>query len=274
MSKVWFVTGSSRGFGRQFVEAALARGDRLAATARSVDSLKDLVNTYGDAVLPITLDVTDRTAVLEAVDEAITHFGHLDVVVNNAGYGLFGTVEELSEADFRAQMETNVFGALWVSQAVLPHLRKRGSGHIIQISSFNGIASIPMMGAYSASKFALEGFSDALAQEVAGLGVKVTLVEPGGYTTDFGGSSAAHSAPIAAYDGVRNAFFTALAEIPPGDPAATGPALLKIVDARNPPSRVLFGSFPLDAVEPLYQERLKTWKEWGDLAIEAGSARA
>jgi NAD(P)-dependent dehydrogenase (short-subunit alcohol dehydrogenase family) len=274
VTKVWFITGASRGLGRHFVKAALARGDKVAATARSAGTLSELSEAYGDLVLPITLDVTDRAGVISAVAQAFQHFGRLDVVVNNAGYGLFGTVEEISEAEFRAQLETNVFGTLWVTQAVLPVLREQGSGHIIQISSFNGVASFPMMGAYSASKFAVEALSDALAQEVAGFGIKVTLVEPGPYGTEWGTTSAAHATPNKVYDGVRTAFYDALKNILVGDPEATGPALLKIVDAENPPTRVFFGSYPLQMVQALYEARIEEWRKWGDLSVAAtGVAR-
>jgi NAD(P)-dependent dehydrogenase (short-subunit alcohol dehydrogenase family) len=270
MSKVWFVTGSSRGLGRQFVLAALSRGDRVAATARSTESLARLTRAYGDLVLPLALDVTDKGAVAAAITRAAQHFGRLDVVVNNAGYGLIGTVEELGEAQFRAQMETNVFGTLWVTQAALPILRKQASGHIIQISSLNGIASFPMMGAYSASKWAVEALSDALAQEVAGLGIKVTLVEPGPYDTDWwDASSVVYTTPIKDYTGVREAFYEAFKQVPVGDPTATGPVLLKIVDAEKPPTRVFFGSYPLQMVGPLYQARLKEWHAWSDLSEAA-----
>ncbi len=178
--KVWFITGTSRGFGREWAIAALQRGDKVAATARDTASLADLVDKYGDAILPIQLDVTDRAADFAAVKQAHDHFGRLDVVVNNAGYGQFGFVEELSEQDARDQIETNVFGALWVTQAALPYLREQRSGHIIQVSSIGGIVAFPNVGIYHASKWALEGFSQALAQEVAPFGVHVTLIEPGG----------------------------------------------------------------------------------------------
>ncbi|HEY1178077.1 MAG TPA: SDR family NAD(P)-dependent oxidoreductase, partial [Phytomonospora sp.] len=187
MSKVWFVTGSSRGFGREFVASALERGDRVAATARDVAALADLAAEYGDAILPLTLDVTDREAAFAAVAAAHERFGRLDVVVNNAGYGQFGAVEELTEAQLRAQFETNLFGAMWVTQAALPIMREQRGGHIVQISSIGGVAAFGLLGAYHASKWALEGFSEALAAEVAGFGIAVTIVEPGGFSTDWGG---------------------------------------------------------------------------------------
>jgi NAD(P)-dependent dehydrogenase (short-subunit alcohol dehydrogenase family) len=269
MSKVWFVTGSSRGFGRQFVEAALSRGDKVAATARNTDSLADLVAEYGEAVLPLALDVTDKAAAAEAVRRAHEHFGRLDVVVNNAGYGLFGTVEELGEQEIRDQFETNLFGALWVTQAALPYLRAQNSGHIIQISSIGGVASMPTLGGYSASKWALEGLTEALAGEVAGFGVKVTLVEPGAYGTDWAGPSATQSQPQAVYDGVRTAVAANFAHQPVGDPTTAGQALLKIVDADKPPLRVFFGSFPLTLIQHVYADRLKTWEDWKEVSAAA-----
>lgn len=205
MAKTWFITGASRGFGREWAIAALDRGDSVAATARDTSTLDDLVAKYGDLLLPITLDVTDRDADFAAVREAHDRFGRLDVVVNNAGYGQFGMVEELSEQELRDQLETNLFGALWVTQAALPFMREQGSGHIIQVSSIGGVSAFPNVGAYHASKWALEGISQALAQEIAGFGIKVTIVEPTGYSTDWGGSSARHATPLPAYDSMREA---------------------------------------------------------------------
>lgn len=184
MSKVWFITGTSKGFGREFARAALGRGDKVAATARNTDTLAELVAQYGDAVLPLPLDVTDRDAVIAAVQATREHFGKIDVVINNAGYGLFGTVEEITEQQLRDQLETNLFGVLHVTQAVLPILREQGSGHIIQISTVGGVAAFPNLGGYHASKWALEGLTESLAQEISGFGIKVTLVEPGAFGTD------------------------------------------------------------------------------------------
>jgi NAD(P)-dependent dehydrogenase (short-subunit alcohol dehydrogenase family) len=274
VSKIWFITGSSRGFGRQFAQSALERGDKVAATSRSTDSLADLVAAHGEAILPLALDVTDKAAVTEAVERAHDHFGRLDVVVNNAGYGLFGTVEESTEQQVRDQMETNFFGALWVTQAALPLLRTQGSGHIVQISSVGGVTAFPNLGAYNASKWALEALSDALAQEVAGFGIKVTLVEPGGFATDWAGSSATFAEQLPAYDDLRAAVAANWGNIEQGDPTATGAALLKIVDADNPPLRVFFGTAPLHLVPQVYAERLKTWEEWADVATQAQGAVA
>src|SRR3954469_18741933 len=198
-SKTWFITGTSRGFGREWTIAALERGDRVAATARDPSSLDDVVAEHGDAVLPIALDVTDRAAVFEAVRRAHEQLGRLDVVVNNAGYGQFGMVEELSEQEARDQIETNLFGALWVTQAALPFLREQGAGHVLQVSSIGGISAFQGIGMYHASKWALEGISQSLAQEVRGFGIHVTLIEPGGFSTDWGGASARRSERLDAY---------------------------------------------------------------------------
>lgn len=266
--KTWFITGTSRGFGREWAQAALARGDRVAATARDASSLDDLAAEHGDAVLALALDVTDRAAAFEVVARAHAHFGRLDVVVNNAGYGQFGFVEELSEQDARDQMETNLFGALWVTQAALPLLREQGGGHIVQVSSIGGISAFPRVGMYHASKWALEGFSQALAQEVADFGVHVTLVEPGGFSTDWSGPSARHAEPLPAYDPVRKRSEEARATrtSAPGDPVASAQAILRVVDADPPPLRVFFGQAPLGIAERDYEQRLAGWREWQPVA--------
>ncbi len=243
-SKTWFITGTSRGFGRTWAEAALARGDGVAATARDTRMLCELVHRFGDAILPLPLDVTDRSAVFDAVTTAHDRFGRLDVVVNNAGYGLFGAVEETSEDEARAQIETNLFGKIWVTQAALPYLREQRSGHILQVSSMGGLIAFPTLAVYHASKWALEGFSESLAQEVAPFGIKVTLVEPGGYATDWGGRSAVHSRPLPAYEPVRAGAARFMGGYPLGDPRATADAILTIVDAAQPPLRVLLGAPP------------------------------
>jgi NAD(P)-dependent dehydrogenase (short-subunit alcohol dehydrogenase family) len=268
-SKVWFITGTSKGFGRIWAEAALARGDRVAATAREVKTLQPLVDRYGDQVLALTLNVDDKPAVDAAVAATIERFGRIDVAVNNAGYGLFGAVEEVTEAEARAQMETNLFGALWVTQAVLPQMRAQGSGHIIQVSSIGGVNAFPAIGLYHASKWALEGFSQSLAAEVAGLGIKVTIVEPAGYATDWSGPSAKRAAPIAAYDDIRAIRAAARAAATPGDPDASGPAILKVVDAEDPPLRIFFGTVGLPMTRAEYARRIETWEKWNDVSVEA-----
>jgi NAD(P)-dependent dehydrogenase (short-subunit alcohol dehydrogenase family) len=268
-SKVWFITGTSKGFGRVWAEAALARGDRVAATARDVRSLAPLTERYGDQVAAIALDVTDKAAVENAIRQAHARFGRLDVVVNNAGYGLFGTIEEVSETEARAQLETNLFGALWVTQAALPIMRVQGSGHIIQVSSIGGVNAFPTVGLYHASKWGLEGFSQSLAVEVSGFGIKVTIVEPGGYATDWGGPSAKRAAQMPVYDGARAAIASFRSNSIPGDPEATGPAILKVVDSQDPPLRIFFGSSGLPMTRAEYARRIATWEKWNDVSVAA-----
>jgi len=268
-SKVWFITGTSKGFGRVWAEAALARGDRVAATARQVDTLAPLLERYGKQVAAIALDVTDKSAVAKAIAAAHARFGRLDVLINNAGYGLFGTVEEVSEAEARAQIETNLFGALWVTQAALPIMRAQGSGHIIQVSSIGGVNAFPTVGLYHASKWALEGFSQSLAAEVAEFGIKVTIVEPGGYATEWGGASAKRASQLSAYDGARAKIAAFRSGNIPGDPQATGPAILKLVDAEHPPLRIFFGAGGLPMTRAEYARRIETWEKWNALSIEA-----
>ncbi|MEU5381382.1 MULTISPECIES: SDR family oxidoreductase [unclassified Streptomyces] len=272
--KVWFITGTSRGFGREWAEAALERGDRVAATARNIESLKALTDSYGDRVLALQLDVTDKAAVDTAVAHAHEHFGRLDVVVNNAGYGLFGTIEEVSEDEARAQIETNLFGALWVTKAALPILRAQGSGHFVQVSSIGGLMAFPNLGLYHASKWAVEAFSQSLALEVAPFGIHVTIVEPTGYSTDWSGDSAVNATPIDVYEPARAARAARVKPGMVGDPTATREAILAIVDADEPPLRVFFGRGQVERIEEEYGKRLETWHAWKDLSERAhGSAQ-
>ncbi|MFG3064710.1 MULTISPECIES: SDR family oxidoreductase [unclassified Streptomyces] len=272
--KVWFITGTSRGFGREWAEAALERGDRVAATARNIESLKALTDSYGDRVLALQLDVTDKAAVDTAVAHAHEHFGRLDVVVNNAGYGLFGTIEEVSEDEARAQIETNLFGALWVTKAALPILRAQGSGHFVQVSSIGGLMAFPNLGLYHASKWAVEAFSQSLALEVAPFGLHVTIVEPTGYSTDWSGDSAVNATPIDVYEPARAARAARVKPGMVGDPTATREAILAIVDADEPPLRVFFGRGQVERIEEEYGKRLETWHAWKDLSERAhGSAQ-
>lgn len=261
--KVWFITGASRGFGRIWAEAALKRGDKVAATARILADVADLADTYGDAVLPMALDVTNARAVRNVVTRAYAHFGRLDVVLNNAGYALVGAVEEADETDVRAEFETNFFGALRVIQAALPILRRQRSGHIVGVSSVAGIVAGPITGFYNASKFALEALHESLAQEVKGFGIKVTLLEPGAYATGFASMASLRiTAAIDAYSATRAEVFAAGAKLAFGDPHATADAILKIVDAENPPLRFFVGTEGLPRARAAYADRLATWEAW------------
>lgn len=268
--KTWFITGASSGLGREWASAALERGDRVTAAARTLSACEELAASYGDAVLPVALDVQDRSAVFAAVARAHEHFGTLDVVVNCAGGGHYGAVEELTEAEARRLMDTNFFGALWVTQAALPFLRAQGSGHILMVSSVGGVMAGSSLGLYHASKWALEGLSESLSKEVADFGIKVTLLEPTGYRTGAE-DAAARSAPHPAYEReharrVERRKFVTSHE---GNPVATREAVLRVVDAEEPPLRLLLGAGMVDLVSELYESRLATWREWADISEAA-----
>jgi NAD(P)-dependent dehydrogenase (short-subunit alcohol dehydrogenase family) len=267
--KIWFVTGASRGLGRVWVEAALKRGDKVAACVRNREALSDFAEVYGSSLLLLELDVRSEEGVKDAVSAAIAAFGRLDVVVSNAGYAIFGTIEETDTENARAQFETNFFGTLWVVQAVLPQLRKQGAGHILITSSLAGIITFPTAGIYNASKWAVEGLGETLASEVADFGIKVTLVEPGGYDTDWRGSSSTHLAAIADYDGLRARLKAAAMSRKLGKPEATAEAILKVVDAPSPPLRLFLGEAPLGIAQKQYADRLATWQAWTDVSTGA-----
>jgi NAD(P)-dependent dehydrogenase (short-subunit alcohol dehydrogenase family) len=266
--KIWFITGASRGFGRIWAEAALSRGDKIAATARKVGDLRDLKQRFGDAVLTLALDVNDTDQVKQAVAQAHAHFGRLDIVLNNAGYSLVGMIEEATEADVRALFDTNYFGMLRVIQAALPFLRNQGSGHILGISSGLGITAIPLLGFYWATKWAVEALHESLAQEVKAFGINVTLVEPGAYATDFA-KVAKFSDQMEPYEEFREQILAYIANAERGDPEATREAILKLVDAENPPLRLGLGTSILPRARAAYAERIATWEAWEDVSNAA-----
>jgi NAD(P)-dependent dehydrogenase (short-subunit alcohol dehydrogenase family) len=264
-SRSWFITGTSRGFGRIWATAALERGDRVVGTARKRDTMADLVATYPERMLALELDPSDRTAVFAAIGTAADHFGELDIIVNNAGYGQNGMVEEVTEAEARAQLDTNFFGPLWVVQAALPYLRERGRGHIVQVSSIGGIVGFAGLGIYNASKFALEGLTQALTQEVAALGIHVTLIEPGGFATGAEGAPPS-AGQIDAYQRLRQGGNSRRTPDALGWPAASAQVVLQIVDSDAPPTRIFLGRAPLTMAESDYATRLQTWREWQHLS--------
>ncbi|MER6300023.1 SDR family NAD(P)-dependent oxidoreductase [Kitasatospora sp. NPDC001539] len=273
-SRVWFITGASRGLGRAFAEAALTAGDRVAVAARTAAPLDELAAAHPGRVLPLGLDVTDRDAVFAAVAEAVAHFGRLDIVVNNAGMLAMGMVEEFTEAEARAQLDTNFFGALWVSQAVMPVLREQGSGHVVQVSSIAALGGFPSTGLYSASKFALEGLSEALAAEAAGFGVKVSIVQPGGYWTDLY-TAMRNTIPLEAYAPLREELAKQFAEgSVDSDPKLAAAALLKLVDSDEPPLRLLLGSMVYDLAFDITRTRMDTWAAWEHVSRAAEQAIA
>ena len=269
-NKVWFITGASRGFGRIWADAALARGDKVAATARTVENIADLKEKYGASVLTLGLDVTKPDQVKAAVDQAHAHFGRLDIVLNNAGYPLIGTIEEARAEDVRALYDTNIFGTLSVIQAALPLLRKQGHGHILGISSTLGHVTMPLIGYYCSSKWAFEAIHESLALEVKPFGIKVTIVEPGAYATEFGGpSSGRFAAGLDIYADLKARVFEGMKTMERGDPNATSGAMFKLVDADDPPLRLFLGSHNLTQVRAAYAERLATWEAWEAVAISA-----
>lgn len=273
-TKVWFITGASHGFGRVWTEAALGRGDKVIATARNPEALDEVVAAHGDAVLVLPLDVTDRDAVFAAINQGHQHFGSLDVVLSNAGYGYMGALEELEVEAARASFDTNVFGTLWVIQAALPIMRAQGSGHILTVSSIGGILSFPTGGTYTATKFAVEAMSEALAGEVAAFGIKVTIIEPGHFTTGF--RAAVQSPPaMDVYDPIRQAIRASFKPEDFGDPAATSAAIFAAVDADKPPLRLVLGSTVIPKFKAVYEVRLANWSAWEDVSIAAhGKAAA
>lgn len=269
-SKVWFITGSSRGFGRIWTEAALQRGDKVAATARNVESIADLKEQYGEHVLTLELDVTNSEQVKSAVQKAYDHFGRLDVVFNNAGYSLVGTIEEASADEIRALYETNVLGPVAVIQAALPILRNQGHGHILGTSSTVGHVTYPVIGYYCSSKWAFEAIYESLAAEVEQFGIRVSIIEPGAYATEFGTEASlkfASSNPL--YEDFKAGFFTSLGSMDKGNPAATPEAILKLVDSEQPPLRLFLGKHNLSEMRAAYAGRLKTWEEWDAVASAA-----
>ncbi|MFG1964027.1 SDR family oxidoreductase [Nonomuraea sp. NPDC049028] len=270
-SRTWFITGASRGLGRAFAVAALERGDQVVAAARTI-TRQDFDDRHGDRLLTLVLDVTDRDAVFAAVHTAVEHFGRLDIVVNNAGTMSSGMIEEFTEAEARAQLEVNLFGAMWVCQAVLPHLRGQGSGHIVQISSIAALGGFPSTGMYSASKFALEGMSEALAMEAAPFGVKVTLVQPGGYWTDLY-TSMTTTSPLEEYGPLRAELEKQWAEGSiDSEPRLAAEALLKLVDSEDPPQRLLLGSMVYDLAFDISRRRMATWAAWEQVSRAAEHA--
>ena len=270
-NKVWFITGSSTGFGRELAEELLEQGHKVVATARKPESLSDLTAKYPDTVRAVKLDVTKPGEVRAAVAEAVKAFGRIDVLVNNAGYGLIGAVEEATDAQIRHQFETNVFGALDVVRAVLPQMREQKSGHILNLSSVGGFVSFPSSGHYSATKFALEAYSESLAKEGEALGIKVTIVEPGAFRTDFNGRSLALAeGQLPVYPSTK--YFTDwLIENDgkqPGDPRKAAKAMIKAVEAENTPLRLALGEDAITTIEAEIEAVSKNIAEWRQIGVE------
>ncbi|MGZ2484667.1 NAD(P)-dependent dehydrogenase (short-subunit alcohol dehydrogenase family) [Rhizobium pisi] len=270
MSKVWLITGSSRGLGRALAEAVLASGDNLVATARDPAQLADLSERYGGQVLALALDVTDAAAAAAAVAAGVKRFGRIDVLVNNAGYGNVGSIEDTSLVDFRAQIETNLFGTVIMTKAVIALMRGQGAGHIIQFSSVGGRIGPAGRGAYSAAKFGVEGFSEVLSKEVAPFGIKVTVIEPGGFRTDFAGASTVLAEGRAEYAETVGATVRFQREYDgrqPGDPAKAAAVVIHIAGLDEPPFRLLLGSDAVRNVEKADAARIQADREWRAVSV-------
>ena len=274
-TKVWLITGSTRGLGRALAEAVLAAGHKLLATGRDPGKLSDLVVLYGDQVRAVALDVTSEYAATNAVAEAVKAFGRLDVVANNAGYGDVCPIEDMSMDEFRAQIETNLFGVVHVTKAAIPFMREQGSGHILQFSSVGGRIGPIGRAAYAAAKWGVEGFSEVLSKEVGPLGVKVTIIEPGGFRTDFAGSSTSIREGRPEYDatvGKIARFQRDFNGKQPGDPAKAAAAVLRITGIDNPPLRLILGSDAFQAIEQNDLAKLNFDRQWKELSISTDFA--
>jgi NAD(P)-dependent dehydrogenase (short-subunit alcohol dehydrogenase family) len=270
MDTVWFITGSSRGLGRSLTTAVLAAGQRVAATARQPEQLADLVAQYGSRILPLALDVTDTAQINSAIAAAIAHFGRLDVVVNNAGFGITGAVEGYTDEQVRSQLETNLYAPIAVTRAVLPHLRRQRSGHILQISSMGGRVGNPGAAIYQAAKFGLGGFSEALAKEVAPLGIRVTSVEPGGFLTDWATSSMTYAPEVPGYEttvGPRVAMLQGGSFEPMGDPDKAAQVMLELVKNPAPPLHLLLGSEAVAITEHAENARRAELEKWRSVSV-------
>jgi len=268
MNKIWFVTGSSRGLGRALVEEILAAGDKVVATARKPEELANLAKIHGDKIRIVELDVTSSADAERAVAEAVDAFGRLDVVVNNAGYGFQGAFEEMTADEFKGQIDTNFWGVVNVTRAVLPFLRKQGHGHILQITSIGGRLGIPGFSGYHAAKFAVEGLSEALAQEIKPLGLKLTVVEPGGFRTDWAGASMAYAKPIDAYASTVGVMRQALEQrngSQPGDPRKAAQAMLRLVDLAEPPLRLPLGNDAMAFLRNSYKNSADELERWSKI---------
>jgi NAD(P)-dependent dehydrogenase (short-subunit alcohol dehydrogenase family) len=270
MSKIWLITGSSRGLGRAFTEAALAAGHSVVAGARNPDQLADLRSKFGEKIHPVSLDVTNEARAKAAVDAAVAHFGGLDVLVNNAGYGNVSSVEDTPLDDFRAQIETNLFGVIIMTKAVLPYFRERRAGYIIQVTSIAGRLGPLGRAPYAAAKFGVEGFSESLAKEIGPLGIKVTIVEPGGFRTDFAGSSTELREGRSEYESTVGATIRFQRDYngkQPGDPAKAAAVLLHLASQQEPPLRLLLGSDSYNAAEKSALDKLESDRKWKDLTV-------
>ncbi|MEU6521487.1 SDR family NAD(P)-dependent oxidoreductase [Streptomyces sp. NPDC046924] len=264
--RVWFIAGASRGLGRAFAEAALASGDRVVAAARNVEPLEELTAKYPDCLVPLPLDVTDRRAVFDAVERAAAAFGRLDIVVNNAGAMLYGMVEEATEEQIRAHLDVNFFGAVWVAQAVLPHLRAQGGGRLLQVTSMGSGGGMATVGFYGAGKAALDSVSEALAMEVEGFGIKVTIVQMGGYDTGLFTTGTTTTEPLAQYQSLRTEMEAMWGDAVAPEPGTAAPVIMELAALPDPPRRLIIGSRSFDHVLEMDRAQADLYRSWEHLS--------
>jgi NAD(P)-dependent dehydrogenase (short-subunit alcohol dehydrogenase family) len=265
MTNVWFITGSSRGLGRSLTAALLKKGELVAATARKPEQLDDLVAQYPDQIYPIKLDVSDEAAVNNAVKDAVARFGKIDVAVNNAGFGITGAAEAYTHEQISSQINTNLYGPIYVTRAVLPYMRKQRSGHILQISSLGGRMGTPGLSIYQATKFALAGFSESVSKEIAPLGIKLTIIEPGGFRTDWAGDSMSFAKDIPDYEqtvGVRVKRFKDPAQQMTGDPDKAAQVMIDVVAHPEPPLHLILGSDAAGILKQIEAGRQAEFEKW------------
>ncbi|SKC83940.1 oxidoreductase [Ohtaekwangia koreensis] len=277
MKKVWFITGSSRGLGRSLTEAVLNSGDNVAATARKPEALDDLLKKFPDQILPIALEVTDKTQIQSAVVKAVQHFGSIDVLVNNAGFGIMGAAEAFTDEQVRSQLETNLYAPIEVTRVVLPYMRRQRSGHILQISSVGGRVGTAGLTIYQTAKFGLGGFTEALAREVAPLGIKVTSVEPGGFRTDWAGASMSFAPSVEGYEstvGARVKFLESGEFIPMGDPDKAAHVMIELVLHPEPPIHLVLGSEAAEILRQADDRRQNEFEKWLPVTISTDHSKA
>jgi NAD(P)-dependent dehydrogenase (short-subunit alcohol dehydrogenase family) len=275
MTKVWFITGSSRGLGRALTEAVLASGDRVAATARNTEQLQDLVQQYPDLLHPVRLDVTKQEEIYQAVRDVVAHFGKIDVLVNNAGFGITGATEAFTDEQVRSQLETNLYAPIEVTRAVLPYMRKQRSGHILQVSSIGGRVGNPGLSIYQAAKFGVGGFSEALAKEVAPLGIRVTCVEPGGFRTDWAGASMSYAPHVEGYETTVDFMATRFKGdgfIPVGDPKKAAKVMVELVAGPTAPVHLVLGSEAAGLLKHADKQRQAEFEKWLPVTLSTDHA--
>lgn len=268
MSKTWFITGSSRGLGRSITEAVLAKGDNVAATARNPKQLNDLIEKFPNQILALQLDVSDKIQIYKAVEQTVKHFGGIDVLVNNAGFGITGAIEEFSDEQMKSQLDVNLYAPIEITRAVLPYLRKQRSGSIFNVSSVGGRVGSAGFSMYQAAKFGLQGFTEVLSKEVAAFGIKVTSIEPGGFRTDWASNSMTYAEPIDDYESILQSLKDYLKDITPlGNPDKAAQVIIDLVEHPEPPVHLVLGSDAVAILEVVDADRKVEFEQWKSVSM-------